>query len=414
MSGNIKPFHLFDAFGIEMEYMLVNSDTLNVLPLTDEVIHSKTGEYISEFENGEIAWSNELVLHVIELKTNGPKNSLHHLSTEFQKNVSVINQILKKNNGMLLPSGIHPFMNPFTEAKIWPHEYNEVYESYNRIFDCKGHGWSNLQSTHLNLPFCDDEEFGMLHAAIRLVLPIIPALAASSPLIDGNFRGYKDTRLEVYRHNQEKVPSVAGKIIPERAFTKKNYQEQILDKIYHDIAEFDSNKILQNEWLNSRGAIPRFDRNTIEIRIIDNQECPKADMAMVAAIVETLKAMIDERWISCEKQMEWDENRLSEIFLKTVKDAENAVIDDAEYLRSFGLNEKVCTAGHLWKKLIPEIMKGESFGEFLEPLNTILKEGTLSTRILKSLDGNYEHENIVRCYAKIGECLEKGEMFMPQ
>lgn len=412
MTGNIRPFHLFEVFGIEMEYMLVNSDTLNILPLTDEVIYAETGEYISEFENRDIAWSNELVLHVIELKTNGPSPGLHNLSGKFQQNISQINNILKNFKGELLPSGTHPFMDPFSEAKIWPHEYNEVYESYNRIFDCRGHGWSNLQSTHINLPFYDDEEFGMLHAAIRLLLPIIPAIAASSPVIGGTFSGYRDTRLEVYRHNQGKIPSVSGKIIPERAFTKKEYAENILHKIYSDISRYDPSSILQNEWLNSRGAIPRFERNTIEIRIIDNQECPKADIAIAFVIVEMLKAIIDERWIPLEKQMEWDESRLAEIFLGTIRDAENTLISDTDYLKCFGIKEKQITAGDLWKQLVSTLRNTESYNEFRDPLNVILNNGTLSTRILKSLNGDYSRPNIIKVYGKLAGCLRKGEMFV--
>jgi hypothetical protein len=86
---------------------------------------------------------------------------------------------------MLLPTGAHPLMDPFTETRLWPHEHKEIYNLYNRIFDCRGHGWSNLQSTHLNLPFSGDAEFKKLHAAIRLLLPLIPALSASTPLLDG-------------------------------------------------------------------------------------------------------------------------------------------------------------------------------------------------------------------------------------
>ena len=76
----------------------------------------------------------------------------------------------------LLPGGVHPWMDPSKETRLWPHEYNEVYRSFDRIFGCAGHGWSNLQSTHLNLPFADDDEFGRLHAAIRAILPLLPAL----------------------------------------------------------------------------------------------------------------------------------------------------------------------------------------------------------------------------------------------
>ena len=74
-----------------------------------------------------------------------------------------------------------------------------IYQTYDRIFGCKAHGWANLQSMHLNLPFADDAEFARLHAAIRLVLPIIPALAASSPIADGRPTGFMDIRMEAYR-----------------------------------------------------------------------------------------------------------------------------------------------------------------------------------------------------------------------
>jgi len=47
-------------------------------------------------------------------------------------------------------------MDPNREMVIWPHDYSVVYEAFNRIFDCRGHGWANLQAVHLNLPFADD------------------------------------------------------------------------------------------------------------------------------------------------------------------------------------------------------------------------------------------------------------------
>ncbi|MBK9976184.1 MAG: hypothetical protein IPP14_15545 [Planctomycetes bacterium] len=72
---------------------------------------------------------------------------------------------------------MHPFFDPMTETKLWPLSNNVVYETHNRIFDCRGHGWSNLQSTHLNLPFANDTEFARLHAAIRMILLILPALS---------------------------------------------------------------------------------------------------------------------------------------------------------------------------------------------------------------------------------------------
>ena len=64
--------HLFQGYGIELEYMLVDCDTLQVKPITDDLLKHELGHYASDFENGIVTWSNELVLHVVELKSTRP------------------------------------------------------------------------------------------------------------------------------------------------------------------------------------------------------------------------------------------------------------------------------------------------------------------------------------------------------
>ncbi|MFZ0454968.1 MAG: glutamate-cysteine ligase family protein [Ignavibacteriaceae bacterium] len=412
----ISALHLFGGYGVELEYMIVDRENLSVKPITDKVIFDVIGEYVSDAEFDETSWSNELVLHVIEMKTNGPRKDLNKLDELFANDVKSINKILKNYNCMLMPTGMHPFMNPLTETKLWPHEYNITYETYNKIFNCKGHGWSNLQSVHLNLPFYNDEEFKKLHAAIRLLLPIIPAISASTPVIDGKLSGYYDTRLEVYRKNQEKIPSIAGKVIPERVFSKSDYETEILKKIYSDLSFYDAEGILKNEWVNSRGATARFERKTIEIRIIDIQECPSADLAVVNSIVNVLKLLINEKWIKLDEQIKWDEERLSQIFLKIIKEGEDAVIEDEDYLRVFNYTEdKKSLAKNLWKYLIEQIIivnniPGESW---IKNIELILNYGSLSSRIIKSLEGNYSGNNIFKTYMKLSESLASNKMFIP-
>jgi gamma-glutamyl:cysteine ligase YbdK (ATP-grasp superfamily) len=285
--------HLFEAFGVELEYMIVDAETLSVRPIADRLIYEVAGRYVSEIELGDVAWSNELAQHVVELKTNGPVDSLESLSARFQEHVARVNHLLRPMNARLLPTAMHPWMDPHAELRLWPHEQGPIYEAFNRIFDCRGHGWANLQSVHLNLPFADDAEFGRLHAAIRLLMPIMPALAASSPVVDRKVTGILDNRMRVYQGNARRVPSVAAAVVPEPVFTRADYEEQILRRIYRDIAPLDPEGVLQHEWLNARGAIARFDRNTIEVRVLDVQECPQADLAICAAIVAVLRAMTD-------------------------------------------------------------------------------------------------------------------------
>jgi carboxylate-amine ligase len=396
---------LFSAYGIEVEYMIVNKDTLSILPIADKLIYEVAGHYQSEIAFENIAWSNELVLHVIELKTNGPATALLGLSSHFQDEIRKINNLLKKYGAKLLPTGAHPWMNPFLETKLWPHDDMLIYSAYHKIFDCRGHGWSNLQSVHLNLPFASDEEFAKLHTAIRLVLPLIPALAASTPILDGKETGLLDTRLEFYRHNQQKIPSVTGDIIPEVVFSEAEYQEKILKRMYQDISSYDVDKVLQEEWLNSRGAIARFERNTIEIRLIDLQECPQADLAIIDWIVVILKALISERWISFTEQITWDSKRLQGILVESIKNGMDTAIE-ADYAAVFSYPKQKGTIRDLWQYLFNQLSSQVS-SSARNVLSFILREGNLAERILKLFN---QGRPLVDIYQQLAECLQTGKL----
>ena len=331
-------FRLFERFGVELEYMIVDAERLDVLPVTDRLLHAVAGDYLSEVERGRIAWSNELALHVVELKTNGPATCLEGLADEFQSHVRQINRLLQPLGGRLMPTAMHPWMDPHREMRLWPHAHSPVYEAFDRIFDCRGHGWANLQSVHLNLPFRDDGEFARLHAAIRLLLPIMPALAASSPIMDGRPTGRLDNRLEVYRNNAHRLPAVSGWVVPEPVFSREAYQREILQPLYRDVAPLDPDGTLQHEWLNARGAIARFDRNTIEIRVLDVQECPQADLAICRMITDVLQALCQERWLPLHRQQAFATEPLHAILLQTIRGAERAVVGDPAYAAAFGLS----------------------------------------------------------------------------
>ena len=66
--------------------------------------------------------------------------------------------------------------------------------------------------------------------------------------------------------------------------------------MFADIAPYDPAGVLQHEFLNSRGAIARFDRSAIEIRVLDVQECPQADTAIAALMAAVLEKPCRERW----------------------------------------------------------------------------------------------------------------------
>src|SRR5690554_238787 len=406
-----KKYHLFEVYGIELEYMLVYNNTFKVAPIVDKLLTKKAGELTSDVENGAIAWSNELVAHVVELKTNGPSDNLNELSDLFYKNVLEINAILKPLQAQLLPTAMHPLLNPLRDTELWKHDYNEVYELYNRIFNCKGHGWSNVQSTHINLPFYNDKEFEKLHAAIRIILPLIPGLCASSPILEGKNTGFKDARLEYYKTNQKEIPELTGLVIPERVFTKVDYYATIFEPIKKSIKPHDTNNILDHHFLNSRGAITRFDRNAIEIRLVDIQESPKADIAICVLIIEVLKLLVNKKLSPIQQQKKWLKQELFKVFNPIIKDAENYHISNLDYLNLFLIDESI-SVKNLWRHLYG-LTKEQIHESHHKTLETILNEGTLATRILKAVGTDFTEAKIKNVYSRLADCLQKNTVFLP-
>jgi len=409
------PLHAFEGCGLELEYMIVDHETLDIRPIADEVLRGADGSWATDRERGAFGWSNELAAHLIEVKSNDPTQPLATLPGGFAGEVAEINQVLSGMHAMLMPGAIHPWMDPATETRLWPHEYAEIYALYDRIFGCRRHGWANLQSMHVNLPFSGDEEFARLHAVIRLLLPILPALAASSPIAEGTPTGWLDYRMACYRSNSERIPSMTGLVIPEPVASEAEYRSRILAPMYQAIAPHDPEGVLQDEWLNARGAIARFDRNAIEIRVIDTQECPRADVAIAAATIAVLRHWYDGDTARRELRDPLDSRRLASLLEACSRGAGTAMISDADYLQRVGYPSGHCAARELWQHLLDETLLAQagSDPQWREPLELILSKGTLARRIMTAVGEDYGRDSLRRVCRHLARCLSRGELFHP-
>jgi glutamate---cysteine ligase / carboxylate-amine ligase len=398
--------HAFAGYGIELEYMIVARDTLAALPVADRLLIGPDGEPVNEIQAGELAWSNELVMHVVEFKTNGPAPSLVPLAARFAEAVATVNRRLAPMGGMLLPTAMHPQFDPDSETRLWPHGQNEIYAAYDRIFQCRGHGWSNLQSMHINLPFFDDTEFVRLHAAIRAVLPLIPALAAASPLVEGRASGWMDSRLRYYRDNQRRIPEIAGRIVPEAVASIEDYEKRILEPMYRAVAAHDPDGVLAEDWLNSRGAIARFERQTIEIRIIDIQECPAADLAIAEAVVALVRWVYDDdgRLAAAQALSTGD---LADQLFAAAHEGSAVRFDRVDWLALFDVDRPMSGAA-LWRELFGRIeLSGAASGTLLE----MIDRGSLAEAILARLGPAPTGEAIRACYRELATCLAEDRLF---
>jgi len=405
---NEYPYAAFSGYGLELEYMIVDRTTLDVRPIADRVLSAQGPAEDMDVVREHAAWSNELALHVIEMKTLGPIADFERAGAIFRGEVRALSSLLEPHGACLMPSGAHPWMDPARETRLWPHQNDVIYRTFDRIFDCRGHGWSNLQSMHINFPFQTEDEFVRVHAACRFVLCFLPGLAASSPFLDGKRAPALDARLMVYEGNCRRVPEVTGDVVPEIIESSTAYAE-LLGRIYRAIAPLDPSAILQEEWLNARGAIARFERGAVEIRVLDTQECPEQDMAIAELVTSLVQALAAGEFLSTAELVRFPSAPLIEQYQRTRTEAGRATLVAGAFERAFG--SSATTVGQLWSQLTERLVPHDS--PVRSRLDAITQQGTLSERLAARTGPAPDRQQLRQVYGELCACLLSGETFCP-
>jgi gamma-glutamyl:cysteine ligase YbdK (ATP-grasp superfamily) len=258
---------------------LVNEE-LKALPIVDRVLKDFHGRIVNFVEQPHFTFGKELQLHVMEIKPNAPFRSPIEFEETMQEAVLTLSDFLeRKHQAHLLGTGMHPLLK-LDETGIWPHRHRQIYKAFAKIFNLKRHGWLNIQSFQLNLPYANEQSGILLHNLLAVACAYLPALTASSPIYESKIGEDHDNRLKFYMSNQVEVPSVTGDVIPEYVSSFSEYRTKIIEHYTSDMAHAGADQlILHKDWVNSRGAVLRFDRRAIEIRVMDEQECIKSDVA---------------------------------------------------------------------------------------------------------------------------------------
>ena len=116
------PLAAFSAVGIELEYMIVDRESLAVCPIANTVLRDDEGLVHSDIDRGETGWSNEVVLHVVELKNPRPAPDLTRLLPAFEADIAELNRVLATHHAQLMPGAMHPWMDPESETRLFKTE----------------------------------------------------------------------------------------------------------------------------------------------------------------------------------------------------------------------------------------------------------------------------------------------------
>ncbi len=232
-----------EVLGPEHELSLVDND-LKPLPIADKVIKAYCGKILNFVALDDFTFGKEMQLHVMEIKANQPFASPITFEETMQNAVTTLSEFVQEKFGAcLLGTGMHPLLT-LDQTGVWPHYHRKIYQAYGQVFNLKQHGWLNIQSFHLNLPYQTPAEGVLMHNLLANLCPYLPAVAAASPIYEGTLRDTVDNRLEFYKINQREVPSVSGDVIRIRFFPE-DYKKNVLGKFSKDLARAGSLTLLK-------------------------------------------------------------------------------------------------------------------------------------------------------------------------
>ncbi|CAN5731416.1 hypothetical protein BH23GEM6_BH23GEM6_16100 [soil metagenome] len=404
----------FSMAGIELEYAVVDED-LNAASLVADALRSIAGRPTSDVELGRFGFSNEIADHVFEIKTTDPLRSLRDAEAALAEGVTLFSSTLRREFGArLLPTGMHPWMDP-SEGRIWSRSNSRVYQAYDRIFDIRTHGWMNVHAAHLNLPLGREREAVAMYNASALLIPYLPALAASSPMHDGRLQRHVDNRLSWIIEHQAEIPESCGSIVPEYIESFSDYRRNVLGPMYRALDRLPDASVLRHEFFNARGAVLKFSRKAMEIRVLDTQECVKMDVA-VAVFTRCVLRHLSRKILAGSLPLP-DHEALVHDFQEVVREGSAArvlapMFGDALPRAADGTAETRDVLRALLTMGRKSVPKGEA--EYLDLVSLIIESGSLSEKIRDALAplAAMPSELLAASrtlYLELADCLEGNE-----
>ena len=386
--------------GPEHEFSLVNQE-LKPLPVSDKIIKSYCGKIINFVELPTFTFGKELQLHVMELKANSPFKSPAEFEETMQSAVTTLSGIVEKQGANLLGTGMHPLLQ-LKDTGIWSHYHKKIYQEFGKFFNLNQHGWLNIQSFHLNLPYQTEADGIQIHNQLANLSTYLPAIAASSPIYEGKTGPDIDNRLQFYKINQKEIPTITGEVIPEYVSSFNQYKHDVIERYSKDLAMAGASKtLLYREWVNSRGVIFRFDRCALEVRVMDEQECIKSDVALSCFVRATLRGLV------ALKAELLPHDLLVKDFNMIVKDGLKAQV----------LNPHGKTARQVCQHYLNLAFEysDEDEKKYLWIIKKRLENGCLSeiirNRVLKRAEKTDFHEAVVNVYSTLIKCLSDNEPY---
>lgn len=397
------------GYRLELSYALVGDPSLDPLPQVDELFALHCGESVRKLERENVSWSSRGPRHSLQVAPRLALPGLADAQSLVAGELEVLHELAGEVGGCLLATGMHPWMLA-SSAEVWPHSA-QVDSVLHSLFGARRHGWSNQQRLLLSLPFADETEFARLFAVLRFAMPLMPALSASSPFVEGARGPAMQCRLAAARDYVGTDPAFASSLVPDPAMGRDQYRNEALAPLQRTLQARGMGSSLQPLDVCGHGLVADFERGLIHICMLDMQECLQADLGVCAGVVAIASHLLHENALPHRALSQWPSARLAELVELTLVDGQGGILRDADFLHAFEFPGKSCRMSELLQFLIEEVLsKDRSITAHMPVLSTIARQGSLARRCLSKLPENWNEEDLYNLYRKLASSLRQDEL----
>lgn len=244
------------TLGVEEEYQLCDGETLDLTPRYDDVREAAVAAGL------ESAVAGELIASEIEFRT-GKCDSYEQAAAELLDVRQRATDLIRGMDLRCATSGTHPWAD-YREQQIIDLPY------YTRLVERMG--WparrNNTFGLHVHIGVRGADRAIAICDALRPYLPVLHAISASSPFVDGLDSGLASARSMLFSRNfpRASIPPVFGSY-------------QAYEDFARWLAQVGSVESYGQMWWSVR---PHAMYGTIELRIFDGQPDVRDSLAMTA------------------------------------------------------------------------------------------------------------------------------------
>jgi predicted glutamate--cysteine ligase len=241
-------------------------------------------------------------------------------------------------------------------------------------------------SVHINVGISDPEVLMRACRLIRLEAPLFLALSAASPFLDGKVTGFHSSRWAVFPQTPKSVP-----LFTSHAHFIEWTEAQLAAGTMQNVRHLWSS-------VRPNGAKRPYDLNRLELRICDLVTNPVRLLAISALLEARIQQLIDDPSLAPLNSsiFRTDLDQLDRLTAANEKAAAHLSLDaelthwqDGRSLLARDWVEELYT--EVWPTA-----KKQGFSCFLNPIQTILREGNEAQQWLKLVDKGWSIRSIMQ------------------